>query len=140
MSKYKTIATEFKSLESLKKALADLGITPEISSDVKKPSLHLIGYQGDKRPELANVVIRRKDVNRFSGGASNDIGFAWDESRRCYAAQVSDYDSRASAGLMQKVTQQYSFREIERQARMKGYTVKQEAQNDGTIKVVLTHR
>jgi len=140
MSKYKVIETEYKNLESLKKAIADLGITPEIAPDPKKPSIHLVGYHGDTREEVASVVIRRAQVNKWSGGASNDIGFAWSEEKRSYRAIVSDYDSRASETLTKRIAQQYAFREVERQAKAKGYTCKHEKQSDGTIKMVLVHR
>lgn len=134
MSKYKKIETEFRSLDSLKKALSDLDITFEIAADPKIPSLHLIGYRGDTRPEQASVVIRRAQVNRFSGGASNDIGFAWDGN--CYAAIVSDFDSMASAKLTSQIKQRYALHELRRQARAQGYSMTEKYMPDGTIRLV----
>lgn len=138
MSKYKTIKTEIRTLDSLKKALADLDITPEIAVDPKVPSIPLIGYRGDTRPELASVAIRRNQVNRFSGGASNDIGFAWDG--QGYQAIISDYDSTASLSLFNQVKQRYAYHEICRQAHAKGYTVRETTQANGVVRVVLAHR
>jgi hypothetical protein len=48
-------------------ALADLGY-----ADVEEgEALPLYGYAGDRRPEMAELVVRR----RYLDAASNDVGF-----------------------------------------------------------------
>jgi hypothetical protein len=142
MSKYKVIQTEFRNLESLTKAIEDvLGSDAQhVAIDPKHASLHLYGYLGDQRPELASIRIPREVVNRFSGGCSNDIGFAWDGSR--YTAIVSEYDSGkpGSQAMLNQIRQRYAYHEIARQARAKGYTLRETRLADGTITLQLTHR
>ena len=89
MSKYLTVPDVlFKDRRLLLAALADLGHT-----DVEQgESLALFGYQGDRRPETAEIVVRRQNV----GTASNDLGFARTE--RGYVPIVSEYDLRVLQG------------------------------------------
>jgi hypothetical protein len=143
MSKYKIVQTEYRSLDSLKKALGDV-LGPdaelEIARDPRCPSLPLYGYVGDQRAERASLRLPRQVVNLFSGGWSNDIGFTWDG--RCYQAIVSDYDqgNAGSQRLLAQVKQRYALHELRRQAKLKGYTVREHPAQDGTIRLTLTHR
>ncbi len=74
MSKYKQIVTQFKNVESLKKALEDVGFAGiEVAPNPKEPSLTLVGFLSDARPEKASLRIPR----RYVGHLSNDVGFAW---------------------------------------------------------------
>jgi len=52
--------------------------------------LHLYGYQGDKRKETADIVVRRK----YIGHSSNDLGFKKGADGK-YKMIVSEYDQRA---------------------------------------------
>lgn len=69
-------------------ALADLGYTQVEEGE----ALPLYGYQSDRRPETAEIVVRR----RYLGGASNDLGFA--RTPTGYIPLVSEYDQRALHG------------------------------------------
>jgi hypothetical protein len=75
-------------------------------------NLPLFGYHGDQRPETAELVIRRKNTGVMQ---SNDIGFAYDHTRKGYVPIVSEYDSRAVSGglFLRNVRTQYSYRVIE---------------------------
>jgi hypothetical protein len=78
----------FKDRRLLQAALADLGY-----SEVEEgEALSLTGYQGDRRPQTAELVIRR----RYLGAASNDIGFA--RGSDGYTPIVSEYDQRTLLG------------------------------------------
>jgi len=69
-------------------ALADLGY-----AEVEKgEALPLYGYQGDRRPETAELVVRRRHL----GSASNDVGFA--RTPAGYVPIVSEYDQRTLHG------------------------------------------
>lgn len=69
-------------------ALADLGYTQvEDGQD-----LPLYGYQGDRRPETAALVVRREHI----GSASNDLGFA--HSADGYFPIISEYDQQTLLG------------------------------------------
>lgn len=97
MSKYREIKTEFRTLESLIRALHDIDAKYEIAEDPTQPGLPLYGYKQDIRPERASIVLRRDWVNKhWSMGLSNDIGFAWNGSE--YSAIISEYDSGNGGG------------------------------------------
>ena len=68
MSKYLAFPEiVFKDRRLLRAALADLGY-----SEVEEgEALPLYGYQGDRRPETAEIIVRRRNL----GSASNDLGF-----------------------------------------------------------------
>ena len=68
MSKYLCYSEiVFKDRQLLLAALADLGYT-----DVEEgEALGLYGYQGDRRTETAELIVRRHHI----GSASNDLGF-----------------------------------------------------------------
>ena len=78
----------FKDRGLLLAALADLGYTEVEEGE----ALPLFGYLGDKRPETAEIVIRRKHL----GAASNDMGFA--RTTQGYVPIVSEYDERVLHG------------------------------------------
>lgn len=89
MSKYLSFPDViFKDRQLLLAALADLGYT-EIEEGEALP---LYGYHGDRRPETAEIVIRRRHV----GSLSNDLGFA--RSPQGYVPVVSEYDQRTLHG------------------------------------------
>ena len=74
----------FKSRELLLGALANLDYTQVDEGE----DLPLYGYQGDRRPETAGLVVRREHI----GSASNDLGFV--RSADGYFPIISDYDQR----------------------------------------------
>jgi hypothetical protein len=69
-------------------ALADLGYAEVEEGE----ALPLYGYQGDRRPETAELVVRRRHLGRLS----NDLGFR--RTDRGYVPVISDYDQRALLG------------------------------------------
>src|SRR6266498_2369072 len=86
MSKYLTFPEiVFKDRRLLLSALAEIGF-----SDVEEGDcLPLFGYQGDRRSETADILVRRQLI----GPASNDLGFA--RTPDGYVPIVSEYDQRA---------------------------------------------
>ena len=78
----------------------------------------LIGYHGDERPERANVIIRRAQLD----SASNDIGFVRGSDGR-FRAILSEYDR--SIGYddrwLGKVHQHYKEVQTLAVAKAKGY-------------------
>lgn len=143
MSRYKVIATEFRSLQSLQAALVDVLGAPSafnVAPSPKTPSLTLYDWHGQPRPERASIRIPRQAVNRFSSGASNDVGFAWNG--KTFEAIVSEYDQGPSGctNMLNQVRQCYALHELRSQAKAKGYTLRENVQADGSINLVLTHR
>ena len=71
--------------------------------------LPLYGYQGDRRPETAELVIRRQHV----GHASNDVGFA--RTDQGYVPIVSEYDQQTllDGRFLVRLRTAYSERVVE---------------------------
>jgi hypothetical protein len=95
-------------------ALEQLGYKPE----VHKAGAALYGYLGDKRPERAQIIIRRCQLD----SASNDIGFARDAGGQ-YRAIVSEYDRSIGfdSAWVGRVAQAYKERQTMAIAKAKGY-------------------
>ena len=89
MSKYLSFPElAFKDRRLLLAALADLGYGHVEEGE----ALPLYGYQGDRRPETAAIVVRRHHI----GSASNDLGFAC--APQGYVPIISEYDQRTLLG------------------------------------------
>ena len=151
MSKYKVIETQFKDLSLVIDALREIfhagpqvghmisGVDGVELSQHRTNDLTLYDYHGMARPERATLVIRRHLVNQWSSGASNDIGFAWDAESQTYRMIVSEYDlgSPGSKRLVSEIKKQYAANAVIRQARARGYIIRQEAGADGTVTITL---
>ena len=86
MSHYIDIVTEIRDQDALLQALGRLGFGGN-KVEVYKDPTNLYGYTGDKRSQLAHVIIRR----RFVGSSSNDIGFLQQGDGR-FVSHISEYD------------------------------------------------
>ena len=64
MSHFSRIAIKFKDQESLIKALETMRFKPQIHAS----PVHLYGWRGDKREQLAHIIVPRQQI----GGPSND--------------------------------------------------------------------
>ena len=98
MSEFVECKTKFKDKKALVEALIAMGWTAN-QIEVNEVAQNLYGYQGDKRNQKANIIIRRKNV----GGASNDIGFV-KKPDGTYEAIISEYDRHAANGTARCVT------------------------------------
>lgn len=127
MSAYKKFDDiQFRDLELLKKALHDLGFAVLEEGE----NLQLYGYQGDLRPERAQLVIRREQLT----SASNDLGFVRTE--KGYAPVVSEYDERIllEGKFLPKLRTAYSLRVVEQVTqRMRGTAIR--TQDGSLIKI-----
>ena len=106
MSKYCTFTDLlFKDRRLLLAALADLGYNEVEEGE----ALALYGYQGDRRAETAEIVVRRRHV----GSASNDLGFA--QTPQGFVPVISEYDQRVlhSGQFLVKLRTAYHERVVE---------------------------
>lgn len=71
MSAYITLMTPMTDEECLLAALADVGFD-RTKVEVHASPAHLVGYQGDRRAQTANLVIRRQHV-----GGSSSTSDSW---------------------------------------------------------------
>jgi len=114
MSKYEELRTVLSEDRFLVEALWELGYSPEVSNE----GMSLYGYLGDERPEKAQIVIQRRQLN----SASNDIGFARD-ANGVYRALISQYDRGIGFddAWLGRVAQTYKERQTMAVAKSKGY-------------------
>lgn len=117
MSAYKKIECEIVDKDCLLEALKLLGFSPDVFVEPEK----LKGYRGDQRNEVANIVISRDQVNKFTG-ASNDIGFLWNGSENKYDFIVSDYD--IAKKMDQRIIQAYVKVALEKALSKNGFKIK----------------
>ncbi len=125
----------YKDRECLVAALMKCGKWTAEQIEVHDTPVNLYGYQGDKRAQVANIVIRRKYVQ----AAANDIGFVKEEDGT-YTAIISEYDSgKYNKAWNDNLSQSYSVGVICKEAEAAGYTwEKEEDKATQTVSVVLT--
>ena len=131
MSAYKKIECEIVDKDCLLEALSLLGFSPDVFVEPKK----LQGYRGDQRNEVANIVISREQVNKFTG-ASNDIGFLWNEKENKYDFIVSDYD--VSKKMDQRIIQAYVKIAIEKALAKNGFKIKVNINDEEFLKKTMS--
>ena len=116
MSKYLQFEAEtYADRRLLLAALADLGYATVEQGE----ALPLYGYEGDRRAETAELVVRRQHLGR----ASNDLGFR--RTSGGFVPVISEYDRRALLGgrLLVRLRTAYSERAVEAVAqRLRGTT------------------
>ena len=130
MSEYAICKTKIKDKQALIEALAEMGFGKE-KLEIPESPQHLYGYHSDKRPEKADVIIRRKHI----GGSSNDVGFR-KEADGTYSPIISEYDGRSmgfNAGWVKKLNDTYLEKLCIRQARQKGFEVKKRVEGKKVI-------
>lgn len=115
------------------------------SVEVHDEPTGLFGYEGNDRsllPETdpnhapkAHLVVRRSHL----GPACNDLGFRRTESGG-YEAIVSSYDRLVifRPERQGQLLQTYTLSVAERQLRHKGYTVRRETADNGTVRIIAT--
>jgi len=124
MSAYKTINCSFKNQETLIECLKELGFTPVVYKEKTK----LVGYMGDERNEIAEIIIPRLLISNLS----NDVGFAYDEDKKEYVMICSEYDQ--NIGVADKIKQSYAVTAIKTALSKNKFSVKSEMK-DKTIKI-----
>lgn len=134
MSRYCKVKTQFKDGTALVVALMETGGWTETQIVVHKTPQHLCGYKGDERKEVANIIIRKKNV----GSSSNDLGFVLGEDGH-YEAIVSQYDSKKYGQTwMDKLKGNYAYHKLKIDMSHRGRTVTRERCENGHQRVVVT--
>ncbi|MBK4730911.1 DUF1257 domain-containing protein [Oxynema sp. CENA135] len=131
MSHFTTIQTQIKAIDPLVKALADLGFDCVEVHQIPQP---LYGYQGDRRSQTAEVIVRRQ----YIGANSNDIGFKR-QPDNTFEAIISEYDRQQySRQWIEQLTQRYAYHQLMAEAPAQGFNIEsEETLEDGTIRVVV---
>ncbi len=115
MSAYKKIECDIVDKESLLEALKLLNLNFE---DHDNPQ-SLFGWKDDERNEKANIIIRRNEVNKFTG-ASNDIGLLWNNEK--YEMIISEYDKKCN--MDKRIIQAYVKVVLEKSLIKNGFKIK----------------
>lgn len=121
MSKYKQIETQITEHDHITAALDEMGIPYEVGEN-----LALYGYEGRKRKETANVVVRKAYV----GDSANDLGWCYDEETSTYRCVISEFDntgrdddySRATP-IMEGVAQRAALLKLQELAFANGFAL-----------------
>lgn len=134
MSRYCIVQTEFKDGETLVCALMETGNWTIDQIEIHETPQHLFGFHGDQRTEKANIIIRRKNIGKYS----NDIGFVQNEHGH-YEAIISDYDSsKYGTTWIGQLTGNYAYHKIRQEQESRGRTVSRERCPNGRQRVVVT--
>ncbi len=134
MSHFVECQTEFRDPQALVAALVECGFQ-ESQVEIYEQAVPLYGYQGDVRPQKAQIIIRRQHV----GQAANDVG--WErQPNRTYRAWISEYDGRHrfDQRMQNRIRQEYAYQVIARQQRARGRDVSRERLPSGEIEVTIS--
>ena len=133
MSHYSKIDTQIVERDSLLEALKNMGYRNIEVHDVAR---NLYGYQGDLRPEQANIIIRRQFISR----ESNDIGFRL-TAKGTYEAIVSEYDQELlGKDWVGKVCQHYAECAVVKKLMQQGFEIAEKKVDKATKKIHLILR
>lgn len=134
MSRYCEVQTQFRDREALIDALMETGKWTLAQIEHHTVAQHLLGYHGDKRPEKANIIIRRK----FVGSVSNDIGFVIGEDGN-YKAVISEYDAnKYGPKWIGALTGNYAYQKVRREMEPRGRKVTRERRQNGRQRITVT--
>lgn len=131
MSAYKKIECDIVDKDSLLEALELL----DLEAEVHENPINLKGYRGDVRNEKAHIVIDKQQVNKFTG-ASNDIGFLWNEAENKYEFIVSEYDQRFK--MDQRIIQAYVKVVLEKALKKNGFKIKVNIDEDNLKRKIMS--
>lgn len=129
MSAYKKIECDFKDREVLCMALEDLGFKPEIHESPIK----LVGYEGNLRNEMAQIVVPRSQIDELYTGASNDLGFIMHPEKKNYIMICSEYDLKSGVG--DRIKQSYAKTAINQALLKNKFTVTSENKTKNKITI-----
>jgi hypothetical protein len=131
MSHFTRVRTTLRDPGLLTAALAEVGYR---QVEVHEQPEALYGYQGDARPQRAEIVIRRRHV----GGSSNDIGFAR-QPDGTFEAIISEFDRRRhDQQWLDRLARAYGHAAALKFAADNGYEVQADtAERDGTRRITL---
>jgi hypothetical protein len=138
MSKFAEIKTVYKNLDSLVKALRDLGFRPEVATD-RKDSLPLRGWRGLENQSVA-VRLDMDEMKRVTGVQCRNTGVGFKKAEDGAYTMVQDQHDFSNAAAFEKLHQRYNYHEATRLAKLQGYSVKEKTSTDGTIRLVLVRR
>ena len=132
---FRTLPSDYSdSADALVDALMETGQWTRDQIEVHVVPQHLYGYKGDRRQEVANIIVRRKIVGHYS----NDLGFIQGTDGN-YEAIVSDYDSsKYGKAWHGKLKGNYAYHSVRKEMEPHGRTIHRERCENGHQRVVVT--
>ena len=133
MSHYCEVAIELTDEGCLVAALSRLGFQGKV--EVHQEAQTLYGYKGDARPQKAHIIIRRQHVGR----AANDLGFERQADGK-YRVWVSEFDQSHNGydnAWLGRLKQAYGIEKVRKEAKKRGYSLTEQKQENGTVRLVL---
>ena len=124
MSDYKRIECRLVDKDALLSALKELGLIPKVYENPQS----LSGFEGTLREQKAEIIVGKHQLNKAFTGASNDLGFAFDEQKGEFVMFCSDYDKACM--IDQRVKQAYAKVVIEKALKSQGFKTKVTLKDD----------
>lgn len=106
--------------EILCNALEKLGLKYE---EHEKP-VQLMGWANDTRTQTAEIVVRKTELNQKYTKMSNDLGFKWSQTEKCYDIICSDYDRNLK--MDERIKQAYAATALELAMKKRGFRIESE--------------
>ena len=125
MSHFTQIKTRLADRQPLLAALADLGFGSD-KVEVYDYAQDLHRYNGEVQGEQAEIIVRRKHLNRWS----NDIGFSRQEDGTFMAILDSSYHDQE---WVDQLTQRYTYHATVAQLSAQGFSIVAEENENGEI-------
>jgi hypothetical protein len=125
MSQFVVAGSCYRDESCLVQALMRVGGWTVEQIELHVEPTNLYGYHGDRRADLANVIVRRK----FIGAASNDIGFL-KQADGTYNVIISEFDRhKFTEGWETRLTDAYNEERVIKECRLMGYSYQIEEKN-----------
>ena len=133
MSEYTVCESEMSDGACVKEALTEMGYAFE---EHKNPQ-HLYGYQGDKREQVAHIIVRRAPV----GSYANDVGFVKNADGK-YSMIISEFDKisgKQSVNFTKNLKVVYNKYKALKEAKKHGFRIikSQKVEENGRIRIRL---
>ena len=135
MSHYTVIQTQIREVPILLRSLQEMGFQ---HVEFHEQAQHLFGYEGDQRPETAEIIIRREYIDEVA----NDVGFKRQESGE-FQAIVSEYDrqARCDDAWLAQLNRTYAYNLIRDQASEQNLIFEEEETlENGDLVIILSER
>lgn len=143
MSAYKRIATEFRNGKSLEQALKDLGVEFSRGQSLTENSVTLNTSWGARyggANQQVAIAVQRQEAIKAGLGGYDGFGFVWTGKGYELVQDHYDENNESIAKTMNLLRQRYSYHEVVRQARARGYNIQQTTQANGSIRITLVRR
>ena len=142
MSKYTQIKTEFKNGASLCKALTALGVTYNRSADLCKNGAVLMANWTRWGGVNQDVAVAVQKHSPATGGLCDmdGLGFKWNGAGYDLVQDHYDQENSTVQAALGRLRQEYAKAEVYRLAQSKGYTVREQPDKTGVIRLELVRR